>query len=102
MIEITAKVLENKNITLSNKNFGNKYDNSVRKVVFSEICENGNLLNKYAAFLSPANEIFLFPLRSEDNSFIVSTNITKEAGAWKLIYLSTNKYLSFIFCNGSL
>ena len=46
MIEITAKVLENKNLTLSNKNFGNKYDNSVRKVVFSEICENGNLINK--------------------------------------------------------
>ena len=52
MVEIISKVLDNKNITLSNKNLGNKYDNSVRKVIFSEICENGNLLNKYSYFIA--------------------------------------------------
>lgn len=90
MIEIKAQVLDNKNIKLSSKNFGNKYDNSIRKVIFNSIDESANLNNKYVAFLNPSSDIFLFPLNSEDNSFIVTSTITKQAGTWKMIYLATN------------
>ena len=90
MREITAKVLNNKSILLSNKNFGNKMDNSITKVIFTDIEDNANLLNKYVAFYSPSSNIFLFPLNSEDNSFIVTSNLTNEAGLWSMIYLATN------------
>lgn len=94
MIITNAKVLENKILTLSKKNLGNKYDNSVNKVVFTDICEPGDLLNKYVAFLSPADEIFLFPLNQEDNSFLVTTSITQLAGTWRMLYLATNTEIS--------
>lgn len=90
MIEINAKVSENKTLTLSKKNLGNKMDNSITKVIFSEICDVGDLHNKYVAFLSPESEIFLFPLNQEDNSFLVTTSITQLAGTWRMLYLSTN------------
>lgn len=94
MIEINAKVLESKALTLSKKNFGNKMDNCVTKVIFTDICEVGDLLNKYVAFLSPADEIFLFPLNQEDNSFLVTTSITQLAGTWRMLYLATNTEIS--------
>lgn len=89
MLTITAQLLDNKSIKLSKKNFGNKLDNSITKVIFNEIAEAGNLNNKYVAFLSPTSEIFLFPLNS-DNSFIVTYTITQYAGAWRMLYLATN------------
>lgn len=94
MIEVLAQVSSNKNITLSKKSFGNKLDNSITKVIFNDICEDGNLSNRYVAFLSPKSEIFLFPLNSKDNSFIVTYTITKYAGTWRMVYLATNTPIS--------
>ena len=91
MIEIYGQITSDKNFKLNKKNFGNKMDNSIAKVILNEITEEGDLLNKYVAFYSPIDEIFLFPLNSEDNSFIITTTITQYPGNWRILYLSTNK-----------
>jgi len=90
MIEIKAQVLSSKAIKLSKNVFSNKLENSTTKVIFDSIEENANLLNKYVAFLNPNGEVFLFPLNKEDNSFIVTTAITKIDGVYSMLFLSTN------------
>ena len=91
MVEIYGQITSDKNFKLNKKVLGNKMDNSITKVILNEIATEANLLNKYVAFLSPESEIFLFPLNSEDNSFIVTTTITQYAGTWRILYLATNK-----------
>ena len=88
MVNIYASILD-KNISLSSNNFGNKYDNGVRQVIFNSIEDNGNLTNKYVAFLNPNDDFFLLPL-NEENSFIVTTNLTLIAGKWTMLYIATN------------
>ena len=94
MIEIFAKVSNSKVLNLSKKVLGNKMDNSITKVIFKEIAEEGQLLKKYVVFCGPDSKIFLFPLNSEDNSFIVTTNITHLSGNWQMLYLATNSEIS--------
>jgi hypothetical protein len=94
MIEIFAKVSNSKVLNLSKKVLGNKMDNSITKVIFKEIAEEGQLLNKYVVFCGPDSKIFLFHLNSEDNSFIVSTSITHLSGNWQMLYLATNGEIS--------
>lgn len=94
MFEVKAKILKNKNINLSNNVFGgnvlgNKMDNGILKVIFTDIPEEGNLINKYVAFCKPDGDIFLLPLNKEDNSFIVTTTISSIPGTWQFLYLST-------------
>jgi hypothetical protein len=90
MFEIYGQITDDKSFKLDKKVFGNKLDNSISKVIINSISEEGNLKNKYVAFYSPKKDLFLFPLNSEDNSFIITTTITQHPGSWKILYLSTN------------
>ena len=87
---IKAKILPSKSISLSKSVFANKMENSVTKIVFEEIEENANLLNKYVSIFSPNGEAFLIPLNPEDNSFIVTYDITRIDGSYTMLYISTN------------
>lgn len=89
-IEIKARLLPSKAISLSKNIFGNKMENSVTKIVFSEIEENANLLNKYVMVLTPEDKSYLIPLDPEDNSFIVTLDITRIDGVYTMLFLSTN------------
>ena len=90
MIEIKAKVSKNKNISLSSNMFGNKMDNKITKVIFTEITDEGLLNNKYVLLESPTGNIILLPLNTDDNSFIITTAISSIPGTWKILYLSTD------------
>lgn len=67
-------------------NLGQKWDNSVAKITFS-VKDEYILDHSYVVLESPSNVVTAIPLQS-DLSFIISNGVTKEAGEWKLVYLS--------------